>query len=70
MMQQESWVGIQMMNEYVRNDLINESNHRRLINRWHKENSGLRKGIIFSLVSSIADLINSGSKVHNRVESR
>jgi hypothetical protein len=70
MMQQESWVGMQMMNNFVRNDLIQESNQRRLINRCNQENSGSHKGMISSLVSAISALLFSGSKVHRGMQSR
>jgi hypothetical protein len=70
MMQQESWVGIQMMNDFVRMDLIQESNQRRLVNRCKQENSVFHKGFISSLVSSVSGLSFSGSKVHKGIQSR
>ena len=70
MMQQESWVGMQMMNNFVRNDLIQESNQRRLINRCNKANSGSHKGLVSSLISAISCLLFAGSKAHRGMQSR
>jgi len=70
MMQQESWLGIQMMNESRRKDLMRESNQRRLCNRCKKNPIASDNGMISALFSSIAALFFSSPKIRRGIQSR
>lgn len=71
MMQNENWVGMMMMNDHVRNDMVRESNHRRLINRCNKKRNSQEKKGFLSVILSVLPAINlSESKVPKQMESR